>query len=88
MATIQTTTGDRFRETQYVPAASLNIKGHVEHIEVVTSRTERPLPKFADLPLQKDDPPYSAWGLWGEGDEAGTLVGLLLNKLQDLELLD
>lgn len=30
-------------------------------------------PKFKDLPLNPTDPPYSAWGLWGEDDELGTL---------------
>jgi hypothetical protein len=24
----------------------------------------KPIPAFEDLPLNKDDPPYSAWGLW------------------------
>lgn len=31
-------------------------------------------PSFSDLPLRKDDPPYSAWGLWGKNDQLGTLV--------------
>ncbi|KAK9457437.1 hypothetical protein V1511DRAFT_493618 [Dipodascopsis uninucleata] len=30
-------------------------------------------PKFEDLPLRKGDPPYSAWGLWGDDDELGAL---------------
>ncbi|MDP9373942.1 MAG: cyclase family protein [Chloroflexota bacterium] len=34
---------------------------------------ERLLPGFDQLPLRPGDPPRSAWGLWGEGDEAGTL---------------
>ncbi|KAM5344311.1 hypothetical protein ACJ41O_012848 [Fusarium nematophilum] len=28
---------------------------------------------LADLPLGKQDPPYSAWGLWGKDDHLGTL---------------
>lgn len=35
-----------------------------------------PLPKFSELPLNKDDPPNSAWGLWGKNgldDQLGTL---------------
>lgn len=32
------------------------------------------LPTFKDLPLQSHHPRYSAWGLWGKYDEAGTLV--------------
>lgn len=30
-------------------------------------------PAFDELPLNKDDPPYSAWGLYGPEDELGTL---------------
>jgi hypothetical protein len=74
MATIQTTTGERHREPQYEPPARPYAKEQVQHIENVAAGIERPLPKFADLPLQKDDPQYSAWGLWGKDDEAGTLV--------------
>ena len=36
------------------------------------------LPKFSDLPLRKNDPPHSAWGLYGLNDELGTL-----NRLTD-----
>jgi len=37
-----------------------------------SSKTMRPA--FNDLPLRKGDPPYSAWTLWGDDDELGTLV--------------
>ncbi|KAL2823613.1 hypothetical protein BDW59DRAFT_163191 [Aspergillus cavernicola] len=30
-------------------------------------------PHFADLPLRKGDPPWSAWGLYGQNDQLGTL---------------
>lgn len=30
-------------------------------------------PSFDELPLRKDDPPFSAWGLYGPDDELGTL---------------
>lgn len=30
-------------------------------------------PRFEDLPIRKGDPECSAWGLWGDEDEAGTL---------------
>lgn len=30
-------------------------------------------PSFDELPLRKDDPPFSAWGLYGDDDELGTL---------------
>jgi len=30
-------------------------------------------PKFDDLPLNKGDPPFSAWGLYGKDDNLGTL---------------
>ena len=31
------------------------------------------LPPFSALPLQEDDPPYSAWGIYGKDDEKGTI---------------
>lgn len=30
-------------------------------------------PNFDALPLRKNDPKGSAWGLWGDADELGTL---------------
>jgi hypothetical protein len=30
-------------------------------------------PPFSSLPLNKGDPPHSAWGLWGKDDQLGTL---------------
>ena len=39
---------------------------------------ENGIPPFEALPLQKDAPMYSAWGLYGENDELGTL-----NRLTD-----
>lgn len=30
-------------------------------------------PRFHALPLRKGDPKASAWGLWGDDDELGTL---------------
>lgn len=29
-----------------------------------------PLPTLSELPLNKEDPPKSAWGLWGDSKEA------------------
>lgn len=29
-----------------------------------------PIPTFEQLPLREGDPPFSAWGLWGEGPES------------------
>ncbi|CAH0053809.1 unnamed protein product [Clonostachys solani] len=34
---------------------------------------EKSRPKFSELPLAPTDPPASAWGLWGDQDELGTL---------------
>ncbi|KAF2651164.1 putative cyclase [Lophiostoma macrostomum CBS 122681] len=34
-------------------------------------------PAFEELPFREGDPPYSAWGIWGEGDELGTLNFLI-----------
>lgn len=39
---------------------------------------ENGIPAFESLPLGKDDPRYSAWGLYGAKDELGTL-----NRLTD-----
>lgn len=36
------------------------------------------IPRFDQLPLNKGDPPYSAWGLYGTEDQLGTL-----NRLTD-----
>ncbi|PVH76622.1 hypothetical protein DL98DRAFT_425184 [Cadophora sp. DSE1049] len=48
-------------------------KVQVHHVENVSSEEKNEYPKFEDLPLGKNDPPFSAWGLWGEDDEAGTI---------------
>lgn len=37
------------------------------------SRSNMNIPRFSELPLREGDPPYSAWGLYGEKDELGTL---------------
>lgn len=34
---------------------------------------DRSKPRFEDLPLNPSHPQGSAWGLWGEDDERGTL---------------
>lgn len=39
---------------------------------------ENGLPPFDSLPLRQGDPPFSAWGLYGDKDELGTL-----NRLSD-----
>ena len=36
------------------------------------------IPEFDDLPFGKDDPKWSAWGLYGPSDQLGTL-----NRLTD-----
>lgn len=41
------------------------------------------LPKFSSLPLRKGDPIYSAWGLYGDDDEIGTL-----NRLTNQVVVD
>jgi hypothetical protein len=42
------------------------------------NQNENGIPRFDDLPLQKGAPLRSAWGLYGEKDELGTL-----NRLTD-----
>lgn len=39
---------------------------------------ENGIPSFDDLPLREGDPHHSAWGLYGDNDELGTL-----NRLTD-----
>ncbi|GJC93495.1 hypothetical protein ColKHC_02321 [Colletotrichum higginsianum] len=39
---------------------------------------ENGIPPFDVLPLGRDDPRFSAWGLYGDNDELGTL-----NRLTD-----
>ncbi len=43
---------------------------------------ENGIPAFDDLPLRKGDPHHSAWGLYGDNDELGTL-----NRLTDERVL-
>ncbi|KAI5456069.1 hypothetical protein BGZ63DRAFT_409452 [Mariannaea sp. PMI_226] len=40
---------------------------------VISSPKLRTRPAFADLPLGPNDPPVSAWGLWGYEDQLGSL---------------
>jgi hypothetical protein len=40
-------------------------------------------PSFDELPLRKDDPPFSAWGLYGLNDELGTLNLLTPDVVKD-----
>jgi hypothetical protein len=44
---------------------------------------EHEIPRFEDLPLQRDDPPHSAWGFYGKNDELGTL-----NRLTDERVVE
>ncbi|OAG44387.1 hypothetical protein AYO21_01383 [Fonsecaea monophora] len=37
------------------------------------SQAPRPRPPFESLPLRPDDPPFSAWGLYGDDDQLGAL---------------
>ncbi|KAI1504125.1 hypothetical protein F5X99DRAFT_406200 [Biscogniauxia marginata] len=41
------------------------------------------VPDFDDLPLREGDPRYAAWGLYGDGDELGTL-----NRITDERVAD
>ncbi|KAI7862337.1 putative cyclase-domain-containing protein [Spinellus fusiger] len=40
-----------------------------------------PLPSFDELPLNPEDPPYTAWSLWGKDDNLGTLNKLTPDKI-------
>jgi hypothetical protein len=39
-------------------------------------------PSFSSLPLRKGDPHHSAWGLWGDNDELGTLNFLTKDRVK------
>lgn len=39
-------------------------------------------PKFEELPLRPGDPKASAWGVWGDDDELGTLNLLTLETVK------
>lgn len=41
------------------------------------------IPNFADLPLRHGDPHHSAWGLYGDDDELGTLNRLTNERVVD-----
>ena len=43
---------------------------------------ENGIPPFESLPLRKGDPKFSAWGLYGDDDQLGTL-----NRLTDETVL-
>jgi hypothetical protein len=36
-------------------------------------------PQFKDLPLRKEDPPYSSWGLWGSMTKLGQWYAFCLS---------
>lgn len=44
---------------------------------------ENGIPPFDALPLRKGDPLLSAWGLYGDGDEKGSL-----NRITDESVLE
>jgi hypothetical protein len=46
-----------------------------------TTLSKNGIPAFEDLPLRKEDPFLSAWGLYGKDDELGTLNRLTNEKV-------
>lgn len=42
---------------------------------------ENGIPSFDDLPLREGDPHHSAWGLYGDHDELGTLNRLTNDRV-------
>lgn len=48
------------------------------HTKMAPKLNENGIPSFDDLPLREGDPHHSAWGLYGDNDELGTL-----NRLTD-----
>lgn len=43
---------------------------------------QQPYPAFSDLPVQRGGPRGNAWGLWGDGDQLGTLNHLTAERVQ------
>lgn len=41
------------------------------------------LPDYSELPIRKDAPPGSAWGVFGDGDELGTLNLLTAERVRE-----
>ena len=52
-------------------------KEQAQQVADIFAEESKMLPAFEELPLHIGDPKYSAWGLWGLDDEAGTLVSLV-----------
>lgn len=57
-----------------------------DHLKMSSSNlklNENGIPSFDDLPLGKDDPLRSAWGLYGKTDGLGTLNRLTNERVAD-----
>lgn len=62
------------RENKYSIPSRKSFRLHAKERARKEQRTmTRPLPAFWELPLRKGDPPHSAWGLYGDDDQLGTL---------------
>jgi hypothetical protein len=68
-------------DTQAV--SSVNGERKKKMASALHNLNEYGIPRFDDLPLQKGDPPHSAWGLYGKNDELGTL-----NRLTDERVVE
>ena len=53
-------------------------KNRAKFDNMETTSVNKPIPKFAELPLAKQGPRLNAWGLYGPDDQLGTL-----NRLTD-----
>lgn len=49
------------------------LKPIIEYYSPEETKMSIQRPKFDDLSLRQGDPKFSAWGLWGNDDELGTL---------------
>ena len=59
--------------TAYIPSTdSVSRNLNPKRDSVIQGSSERRI-AFESLPLRPNDPPYSAWGLWGDDDECGAL---------------
>lgn len=64
---------------------SAKFSSHSGPHQISEAESQNPIPsvsrpRFDDLPLRQGDPKGSAWGLWGDDDERGTL-NLISNEV-------
>lgn len=52
------------------------------------SQTPTKLPSYDELPIDSKYPPKTAWGIWGEEDNYGTLNLLTEERVANVSIFD